>query len=76
MVFRGAPSTGKTAAKTRALLESAFMENHRDRLLVIAAGHTSDMDRFLAGNEGLRSRFTTTIDFESYRPSDLRRCTP
>ena len=44
----------------------ARMENDRDRLVVIVAGYRADLDRFLDTNEGLRSRFTRSIDFPSY----------
>ena len=44
----------------------ARMENDRDRLVVIIAGYRADLDRFLDTNEGLRSRFTRSIDFPSY----------
>lgn len=47
------------------------MENDRDRLVVIIAGYRADLDRFLDTNEGLRSRFTRSIDFPSYTPSEL-----
>jgi type VII secretion ATPase EccA len=49
----------------------ARMENDRDRLVVIIAGYRKDLDRFLDTNEGLRSRFTRSIDFPSYEPSEL-----
>ncbi len=49
----------------------ARMENDRDRLVVIIAGYRKDLDRFLDTNEGLRSRFTRSIDFPSYAPSEL-----
>ncbi len=49
----------------------ARMENDRDRLVVIVAGYRKDLDLFLDTNEGLRSRFTRSIDFPSYSPSEL-----
>jgi type VII secretion ATPase EccA len=49
----------------------ARMENDRDRLVVIIAGYDAEIDRFLAANEGLSSRFTKRIRFSSYTPSEL-----
>ncbi len=49
----------------------ARMENDRDRLVVIIAGYRADLDRFLDTNEGLRSRFTRSIEFPSYTPAEL-----
>ena len=49
----------------------ARMENDRDRLVVIVAGYRADLDRFLDTNEGLRSRFTRSIDFPSYSAPEL-----
>ncbi|KAA1423159.1 type VII secretion AAA-ATPase EccA, partial [Mycolicibacter arupensis] len=49
----------------------ARMENDRDRLVVIVAGYRADLDRLLDTNEGLRSRFTRSIEFPSYEPSEL-----
>jgi type VII secretion ATPase EccA len=49
----------------------ARMENDRDRLVVIIAGYRADLDRFLDTNQGLRSRFTRSIDFPSYKPPEL-----
>ena len=49
----------------------ARMENDRDRLVVIVAGYRKDLDTFLDTNEGLRSRFTRSIDFPSYSPQEL-----
>ncbi|BBY95130.1 ESX-3 secretion system protein EccA3 [Mycobacterium gallinarum] len=49
----------------------ARMENDRERLVVIVAGYRKDLDAFLDTNEGLRSRFTRSIDFPSYSPHEL-----
>jgi type VII secretion ATPase EccA len=49
----------------------ARMENDRERLVVIVAGYRADLDRFLDTNEGLRSRFTRSIDFPSYSAKEL-----
>jgi type VII secretion ATPase EccA len=49
----------------------ARMENDRDRLVVIIAGYSADIDRLLETNEGLRSRFATRIEFDSYSPEEI-----
>ncbi|VAZ88452.1 ESX-3 secretion system protein EccA3 [Mycobacterium pseudokansasii] len=49
----------------------ARMENDRDRLVVIIAGYRADLDKFLDTNEGLRSRFTRSIEFPSYTSHEL-----
>jgi type VII secretion ATPase EccA len=49
----------------------AFMENNRDRLVVIIAGYADDIDRLLETNEGWSSRFTTRFDFASYTIDEL-----
>ncbi len=46
-------------------------EDNRDRLVVILAGYPEGMNRLLATNPGLNSRFTTRVDFPSYRPDEL-----
>jgi stage V sporulation protein K len=47
------------------------MEDHRDNLVVIAAGYPEPMQKFLNSNEGLRSRFSTYINFDDYIPSEM-----
>lgn len=49
----------------------ARMENDRDRLVVIIAGYDAEIDRFLASNEGLASRFTKRVRFQSYSALEL-----
>ncbi|GAA3747650.1 SpoVK/Ycf46/Vps4 family AAA+-type ATPase [Spinactinospora alkalitolerans] len=60
---------GNEAVQT--LLKRA--EDDRDRLVVILAGYDKEMDRFLASNPGLASRFATRVTFPSYRPEELQR---
>ncbi|MGA1331293.1 MAG: AAA family ATPase [Bacteroidia bacterium] len=47
------------------------MEDHRQRLVVVVAGYTQDMERFVASNPGLASRFTRTVSFPNYEPAQL-----
>lgn len=49
----------------------AYMENHRDDLLVIVAGYHEEMLRFLESNPGLRSRFTRFLEFPDYTETEL-----
>ena len=46
------------------------MEDYRSEMIVVAAGYTTEMDRFLESNPGLRSRFSKTLDFEDYTPNE------
>ncbi len=48
-----------------------LMEDHRDRLIVIAAGYSDEMKMFIASNPGLKSRFGRTITFPDYDAEDL-----
>lgn len=48
-----------------------LMEDRRDRLVVICAGYTDEMDRFLRSNTGLKSRFPRTFHFGNYDAGDM-----
>ena len=47
------------------------MENHREDVIVIFAGYPKKMEKFLANNEGLRSRIAFHMDFPDYTPDEL-----
>ena len=49
----------------------AFMENHRDRLCILAAGYPEPMQEFVAQNPGFPSRFSGKIVFENYNAQEM-----
>ena len=49
----------------------ALMENHRNDVMVILAGYTESMKKFLHRNEGLTSRFNYLVEFEDYTEEEL-----
>ena len=48
-----------------------LMEDHRDEIVVVVAGYTGEMERFLASNPGLTSRFSKFVTFEDYSTDEL-----
>lgn len=47
------------------------MEDHRGQFIVIAAGYTENMRRFLESNPGLKSRFDRTFFFADFNEKEL-----
>lgn len=46
-------------------------ENRRDELVIILAGYTEEIGELLATNPGLRSRFSTVVEFPTYAVEEL-----
>lgn len=47
------------------------MEDDRNRLIVILAGYTKEMEGFINSNSGLQSRFSRYIEFPDYSADEL-----
>lgn len=67
LVQGGKEDYGKEAIAT--LLKR--MEDDRDRLVVILAGYTNEIEEFINSNPGLRSRFNRYIHFADYTAVEL-----
>ena len=48
------------------------MENYRDKLVVIFAGYTKEMQDFLNSNSGIVSRIGYTLEFDDYTTDELK----
>lgn len=49
-----------------------LMEDNKEDIVVIVAGYKKEMKHFIDSNPGLKSRFTTYIDFEDYQPEEMQ----
>ena len=50
-----------------------LMEDNRNDLIVIVAGYTGKMNKFLTSNPGFKSRFNKYLLFEDYTPEQLQK---
>ena len=47
------------------------MEDRRGEFIVIAAGYTQNMEKFMESNPGLKSRFDKVFNFEDFNADEL-----
>ena len=68
-----APDVGTGNDFGREAIEALLklMEDHRDDLIVIVAGYSEPMERFITSNPGLESRFNRYFFFEDYNSDEL-----
>jgi len=68
-----APEVGTGNDFGREAIETLLkmMEDHRGDLIVIVAGYSEPMERFISSNPGLESRFNRYFEFEDYNGEQL-----
>jgi len=68
-----APDTGSHNDFGRESIETLLklMEDNRDDLIVIVAGYSGPMERFITSNPGLESRFNRYFAFDDYNSDQL-----
>ncbi|MCL2247867.1 MAG: AAA family ATPase [Oscillospiraceae bacterium] len=68
-----APEAGTGSDFGREAIETLLklMEDNRDDLIVIVAGYSEPMERFITANPGLESRFNRYFEFEDYDSNQL-----
>ena len=68
-----APDVGSGNDFGREAIETLLkmMEDHRDDLIIIVAGYSEQMERFIGSNPGLESRFNRYFIFEDYNSDEL-----
>jgi len=68
-----APEVGSGNDFGREAIETLLkmMEDHRNDLIVIVAGYSEQMERFILSNPGLESRFNRYFEFEDYNGEEL-----
>lgn len=47
------------------------MEDNRDKLVLIIAGYTNEMKKFIETNPGFKSRFNKYVEFPDYTPDEM-----
>lgn len=65
------PSHGEDFGKEAIDTLLKFMEDHRNRISVVAAGYTGEMKHFISSNPGFQSRFNRFVEFPDYGAEEM-----